>query len=72
MLINSWNGFFSTGISFLGFVMGFSGELFSFFITTLVTESPLFISAMITFSDLGSFNSSEFDLVVLSVISLFT
>jgi len=32
----------------------------------------LFISILITFSDLGPFISSEFDLVVLSDISLFT
>ena len=39
MLINSWKGFFSTGSSFFGFVIGFSGVLISFFITTLVAES---------------------------------
>ena len=71
MLMNSWKGFFSTGSSFLGFVIGFSGVLISFFITTLVAGSPLFISVLITFSDSGPFIYSEFDLVVLSDISLF-
>ena len=74
MLINSWKGFFSTGSSFLGFVVGLSGVSISFFITILeaelLSELPLFISILITFSDLGSFIFSEFDLVVLSDISL--
>jgi len=56
----------------LGFAIGFSGVLISFFMTTLVPESTLFLSLLITFSDLGTFISSEFDLVVLSDISLIT
>ena len=76
MLINSWKGFFSTGSSFLGFVIGLAGVSISFFIRTLeaelLSELLLFISLLITFSDLGTFISSEFDLVVLSDISLFT
>ena len=70
-MINSWKGFFSTGSSFFGFVIGLSGVSISFFITTLevelLSELPLFI--LITFSGLVSFISSEFDLVVANIIT---
>ena len=72
MLINSWKGFFSIGSSFIGFVIGLAAVSIPFFTEAfeaeLFSELPLFIS----YSDLGLFISSEFGLVVLSDISLFT
>ena len=57
MLINSWKGFFSIGSSFLGLVTGLTEVSISFFILTLETELLsellLFVSLLITFSNLG-------------------
>ena len=68
MLINSWKGFFSMGSSFLGLVTGLTVLSISFFIPTLETKLLFFIS----FSDLLSLISPEFDLVMLSGVSLLT
>ena len=75
MLINSWKGFFSIGSSFFGFVIVLAGVSISFFITALeselLSELPLLVSILITFSDLDPFISSEFEFVVLSDFSFF-
>ena len=63
ILINSWNGFFSIGSSFLGLGIGLTGGLFSFVFDSL---SWIFI-----FSDLTSFVATELDLLTFSVISFF-
>ena len=75
ILINSWNGFFSIGSSFLGLEIVSAGTAFSFFISTLEVELfwdlSVFDFKLIFFSDLTSFTSSELDLLLLSDISLF-
>ena len=60
MLINSWNGFFSIGSSFIG--LGLVLEEVSIFLLTF--RSELFSSILITFSDLGIFISSEYKIFI--------